>query len=65
MPLVRLIFFEDPREFTEAQIKEARLLGHLNEEHAAGPRGARPGPLTSPRRPPDGRPDPHRDAARH
>jgi hypothetical protein len=32
MPLVKLIFFEDPRELTEAQIEEARELGHLVED---------------------------------
>jgi hypothetical protein len=32
VPLVKLIFFEDPRELTEAQIEEARELGHLVED---------------------------------
>ena len=32
MPLAHLIFFTEPRELTEAQIEEARALGHLRED---------------------------------
>ena len=35
MPLAHLIFFAEPREFTEAQIEEARALGHLREDAPA------------------------------
>ena len=35
MPLARLIFFEDPREFTDEQIEEARMLGHLRDDPPA------------------------------
>jgi hypothetical protein len=35
MPLAHLIFFPEPRELTEAQIEEARALGHLREDPAA------------------------------
>ena len=48
MPLVRLIFFEDPRELTDAQIEEARLLGHLVEDPPPAPRPA-PAPADKPK----------------
>ena len=38
MPLAHLIFFEDAREFTEAQIEEARALGHLPRTRPRTPR---------------------------
>ena len=41
MPLAHMIFFEEPREFTEAQIEEARSFGHLIEDEPPEP----PGPL--------------------
>ena len=41
MPLAHLIFFEDPRELTEAQIEEARQSGLLRDE---GPGDAKPVP---------------------
>ena len=44
MPLARLIFFEDPRELTEAQIEEARSLGHLIEDEPPAPPAA-PAPV--------------------
>jgi hypothetical protein len=36
MPLVHLIFFEDPRELTDEQVTEARLAGLLREDEPAG-----------------------------
>lgn len=36
MPLVNLIFFPEPVERTEAQIEEARALGHIREPDADG-----------------------------
>jgi hypothetical protein len=50
MPLAHLIFFPEPRELTEAQIEEARVLGHLRPEvpAAAGPiTGGGAGTVTS------------------
>jgi hypothetical protein len=35
MPLVHLIFFEDPRELTDEQVTEARLAGLLREDEPA------------------------------
>ena len=37
MPLAHLIFFEEPRELTEAQIEEARQSGLLREDTAEAP----------------------------
>jgi hypothetical protein len=36
MPLVHLIFFEDPRELTDEQVTEARLAGLLREDEPGG-----------------------------
>jgi hypothetical protein len=39
MPLAHLIFFGEPKELTDAQYEEARVLGHLRPDAppAAGP----------------------------
>ena len=51
MPLARLIFFEDPRELTEAQIEEARALGHLREDPPPAPVPAARPPAAPPAAP--------------
>jgi hypothetical protein len=52
MPLVHLIFFEDPRELTDEQVEEARIAGHLREDAPeeppvdTAPRAASPAPAS-------------------
>ena len=46
MPLVSLIFFPEPRELTDAQVEEARALGHLREDPPPAPAPAvKPAPI--------------------
>ena len=54
MPLVHLIFFEDPRELTDEQVTEARLAGLLREDEPAGdaPEVVTPEPPAAPSAPP-------------
>ena len=53
MPLVHLIFFEDPRELTDEQVTEARLAGLLREDEAAedAPEAVTPEPPAAPSAP--------------
>jgi len=53
MPLVHLIFFEDPRELTDEQVTEARLAGLLREDEPAGdaPEAVTPEPPAAPSAP--------------
>lgn len=44
MPLVRLIFFPEPRELTDEQVEEARALGHLADDPPPAP----PRPASAP-----------------
>ena len=50
MPLVHLIFFEDPRELTDEQVTEARLAGLLREDTPAedAPEAVTPEPPAPP-----------------
>ena len=50
MPLVHLIFFEDPRELTDEQVTEARLAGLLREDEDA-PEAVTPEPPAAPSAP--------------
>jgi len=47
MPLVHLIFFEDPRELTDEQVTESRLAGLLREDEDA-PEAVTPEPPAPP-----------------
>lgn len=44
MPLAHAKFFEEPREFTEAQIEELRIAGLLREDAPAAPAVTPPAP---------------------